>query len=111
LRIYFPRKRIFSRKIDGLSIEEFINSIKLEFHTNWIFEFNCYLEIDIVAWGHLHDDDKMEELTTEAYEHVFLARWSHVDKKDKKSTRTLFSCDNSILQVHGCIQREKILFL
>jgi hypothetical protein len=30
-------------------------------------------------------------------------------KKDKKSTRDLFSCDNFILQVHGCIQQEKVI--
>jgi hypothetical protein len=39
----------------------------------------------------------MEELTDEAYEHVFLARWSYVEKMDEKSTGDLFSCDNFIL--------------
>jgi hypothetical protein len=51
----------------------------------------------------------MEELTNEAYEHVFLSRWSHVKKKDKKSTRDLFSFDNFRLQIHGCIQHEKVI--
>jgi hypothetical protein len=30
-------------------------------------------------------------------------------KMDKKSTRNLFSCDNFILQIHGCIQCEKFI--
>jgi hypothetical protein len=38
-----------------------------------------------------------------------LDRWSHVGKKDKESTKGLFSCGNSILQVHGCIQQEKVI--
>jgi hypothetical protein len=45
----------------------------------------------------------MEELTNEAYEHVFLSRWSHVEKKDKKR----FLYDKFILKVHRCIQQEK----
>jgi hypothetical protein len=43
---------------------------------------------------------KIKALSDEAYEKIFLDRWSHVVKKDKKSTRDLFSYDNFILQVH-----------
>ena len=51
----------------------------------------------------------MKELSDEEFEKVFLDRWSHVVKKDKKSTRDLFSYDKFISQVHGCIQQEKVI--
>jgi hypothetical protein len=42
--------------------------------------------------------DKMElSLSNEAYEHVFLYGQSHAMKKDKESTKGLFSSDNSLL--------------
>jgi hypothetical protein len=50
----------------------------------------------------------MKALSNNEYEKLFLDRWSHVVKKDKKSTRDLFSCDNFILHVHGCIQQEMV---
>jgi hypothetical protein len=46
----------------------------------------------------------METLSDDEYENIFLYRWSHVGKKDKKRTRKLFSHDKFIFQVHGCIQ-------
>jgi hypothetical protein len=48
-------------------------------------------------------------LSDEEYEKLYLDRWSHAKKKDKESTRVYFHVDNSILQVHGCIQQEKII--
>jgi hypothetical protein len=51
----------------------------------------------------------MMALFDEEYEKVFLDRWSQVVKKDKKSTRDLFLCDNFILWIHGCIQQEKVI--
>ena len=38
-----------------------------------------------------------------------LDRWSHVKNKDREKTQGLFSCGNSILQVHGCIHKENIV--
>ena len=45
----------------------------------------------------------------EEFEKLFLDRWSHVEKHDTKRTNGLFSCGNSILQVHGCIHKENII--
>jgi len=51
----------------------------------------------------------MMALFDEAYENIFLDKWSHANSKDRESINGLFSCGNSILQVHGCIQQEKVI--
>jgi hypothetical protein len=38
-----------------------------------------------------------------------LDKWSHGENKDTKRTKSLFSCDKSILQVHGCNHKENII--
>ena len=40
---------------------------------------------------------------------MFLDKWSHAKKKDIESHKCLFSCGNILLQVHGCIQKEKVI--
>jgi hypothetical protein len=39
----------------------------------------------------------------------YLDRWSHAKSKYKERTKCLFSCGNYILQVHLCIQIEKVI--
>jgi hypothetical protein len=53
--------------------------------------------------------DKIEELSNEEFEQFFLARWSHDMKKDNESYNDLFSSNYFILQVHGSIQKEKVI--
>jgi hypothetical protein len=48
-------------------------------------------------------------LSDEAYEKLLLDKWSHAKCKDKERIQGLFSCTNFILQVHGCIQHEKVI--
>jgi hypothetical protein len=64
-----------------------------------------YVEI---LWQSL-DSTKMMALSDVAFEKIFLDKWPQTKSKDKESTRGLFSCDNSILQVPGCIQKENII--
>ena len=51
----------------------------------------------------------MKTLLDEEFEQVFLDKWSHSKKKDIESHKGLFSCANILLQVHGCIQKEKVI--
>jgi hypothetical protein len=60
-------------------------------------------------WWQSLDSTKMMALFDEAFEKLFLDKWSHAKSKNKEGTKDLFSCDNSILLVHGCIQQEKII--
>ena len=49
--------------------------------------------------SHFHTRDILK-LLDEAFEKVFLDRWSHVVKNDKEINKGLFSCDNFLLHVH-----------
>jgi hypothetical protein len=49
----------------------------------------------------------MRGISDEEFEKVFLEKWSHA--KSKERSKGLFSCGNSILQVHGCIHKENII--
>jgi hypothetical protein len=62
-----------------------------------------------LIWWKSFDYVKMMTLSDEAFEKLFLDKWSHAKSKNKESTKGLFSCGNSILQVHGCIQQEKVI--
>jgi hypothetical protein len=53
------------------------------------------------------DSAKMMPLFDEEFEKVLLCRWSYVRNKDIESTKDLY--DNSILQVHVCIHKEKVI--
>ena len=67
-----------------------------------------YLRDDAaISWKSI-DIDEMLKLPDEEYEKVFIDRWSH-GKKDKESTRGLFSFRNFLLHVHGCLQQEKVI--
>jgi hypothetical protein len=58
---------------------------------------------DVAIWWKLLTHDKMKALPDKEYENVFLDRWSHVGKRDKESTKCLFSCTHFLLQFNGCI--------
>jgi hypothetical protein len=48
-------------------------------------------------------------LSNGEFEKILLDKWSHGENKDTKRTKSLFSCDKSILQVHGCIHKENVI--
>jgi hypothetical protein len=51
----------------------------------------------------------MMTLSNEEFEKVLLDKWSKSKSKDKEITKGLFSCGNSILQVHGCLHKENVI--
>jgi hypothetical protein len=51
----------------------------------------------------------MMTLSKREFEQILLDRWSHGKNKDTKSTKGLFSCGKSILQVHGSIHKENVI--
>ena len=65
---------------------------------------NLYLKDDANVWWNSLNYDKMMTLSDEEFEQVFLDKWSHAKKKEIESHNALFSCGNTILQVHGCFQ-------
>lgn len=60
------------------------------------------LKDDASIWyGHNHGEMKI--VSDEGIEKLFLDSRSHAKKKDNEIYRGLFSCNNSILQIHECI--------
>jgi hypothetical protein len=49
----------------------------------------------------------MMAISNEEFENVLFDRWYHVRKKDIESTKGLYG--HSVLQVHGCIHKEKVI--
>jgi hypothetical protein len=64
---------------------------------------------DAKIWWQSLDRAKMMALSVEAFEKIFLDRWSCVGKTYTEHTEGLFSSDNSILHVHRYIQQEKVI--
>jgi hypothetical protein len=48
----------------------------------------------------------MMEISHEEMEKLILYRFSHVRKRHKDKTKGIFSFDNSILEVDGCIKKK-----
>jgi hypothetical protein len=48
-------------------------------------------------------------LLEEFYPSIRINIWSQGENKVKERTKSLFSCEKSILQVHGCIHKENII--
>jgi hypothetical protein len=99
----------FTGKDDGPSIEEFIKDRKSSKKENWKDLVVCKLQGDATIWWKSLNYNKMMALSDEEFEKLFLDKWSHAKKNDKERNKGLFSCGNSILQVHGCIQQEKVI--
>jgi hypothetical protein len=59
--------------------------------------------------GGNHLDFSKRALSNEAFEKFLLDKWYHAKGKDEARTKGLFSGGKSILQVHGCIQQEKVI--
>jgi hypothetical protein len=108
LGFLFQARCILLGKDDGPSIEEYIKS--KSHYGKRIGNFLPMVSKKMLPYGGNHLTlMKMMALSNEAYEKLFLDKWSHAKKKDKESTKGLFSCGNSILQVHGCIHKEKVI--
>jgi len=48
-------------------------------------------------------------LTDEEFEKFLLDKWSYAGQQDIEKHVGLFSTDISLLQIHGCIQKENII--
>jgi hypothetical protein len=106
---FLPRKMFFTRKSDDPSIKEYIKHLISLWKNKWRLGICLQLKDDATKWEKLFNFEKMKVLSYEAYEQVFLDRWSHVGQKDKESTNGLFSYSIFLLLVHGCIQQERVI--
>jgi hypothetical protein len=99
----------FLGKIDGPTIEEYITYWKKRCSYVWILCLSTYLVDTTAIWCESLNHDKLKTLSNDEFEQVFLDKWSHAKKKDIESHKGLFSCGNILFQVHGCIQKKKVI--
>jgi hypothetical protein len=99
----------FTGKCDGPSIEAFIKERKSTREDNWPHWVDLKLQGDAAIWWKLLDYKEMMTLSNGEFEKILLDKWSHGKNKDTERTKGLFSCDKSILQVHGCIHKENVI--
>ena len=66
-------------------------------------------EDEAATWWGLLNQKKCFNLPNEEFEELLLDRWSHARKQDKEKHVGLFPTGISLLQVHGLIQKEKIM--
>jgi hypothetical protein len=69
-----------------------------------ILKLRCNLGILKRPYGRSHLSLMTFELLDEEYVKIKLGEASQVAKKDRASTKGLFSCEKFLLQVHGCFQ-------
>jgi hypothetical protein len=67
------------------------------------------LQGDAAIWWKSLDYKEMMTLSNEEFEKILLDKWSHGENKDIERTKSFFSCDKSILQVHGCSHKENAI--
>jgi hypothetical protein len=93
----------------ALVLKNIYNFISQYGKREWKFVYTMVSKKMLAYGGNHLTIVRLMTLSNEAYEKLNLDKWSHAKCKDKESTKGLFSCGNSILQVHGCIQQEKVI--
>ena len=99
----------FTGKDDDPTIEEFIQRIKSKYGICWKIAvwFNLTEEAD--RWYSSLDYQQLIKLSDAEFEKVFLDKWSRARKKENETHKGLIATGVSLLQVHGLIQKEKII--
>ena len=60
-------------------------------------------------WWLSLDHKQLTKLSDAEFEKVFLDKWSKATKKENETHKRVFPTGISLLQVHGLIQKEKII--
>jgi hypothetical protein len=99
----------FTRRFDGSRIEEYVKWMNSKNPLFWRIDLHVNLKDDAHIWLDGLSYEDIKALSDEEYEKLYIDRWSHAKKKDNNIHMSLFSCNNFILQVHGCIQYKKTI--
>jgi len=98
----------FTGKDDSPTIEEYVKQTKSVWEKNWKDSVWLNFRDEAYEWYFSLDDNQLSKLDTE-FERVLLNKWSQTRKKENETHKELFSMVVSLLQVHGLIQKEKII--
>jgi len=64
---------------------------------------------EATKWWESLNRKKWLNLPDDEFEKLLLEKWSHAGKRDNEKHVGLFSTGISLLHVHGCIQKEKMI--
>jgi len=99
----------FTGKDDSPTIEEYIKQTKSVWEKNWKDSVWLNFRDEAYEWYFSLDDKQLSKLSDAEFERVLLDKWSRTRKKENETRKGLFSKSVSLLQVHGLIQKEKII--
>ena len=99
----------FTRKYDGISIDEYLEEKKITWYIAWRIWEAYYLKGDAKVWRESLNRDKMKTLSDNEFEQVFLDRWSHAKDNDQTRHPGLFLGEHALLQVQWHIQQENVV--
>jgi len=98
----------FSGKGDSPTIEEFIQIIKFKYGVFWKAIVPISLEEEADIWWNALGIKQLSKFSDEEFEKLLMDKWSCARKKNE-THQGLCSTSVSLLQVHGLIQKEKII--
>lgn len=99
----------FTGKDNGPTIEEYIEKTKSIWGKNWKESIWLNFIDEAHKWYFTLDDKQLSKLSDAEFEKVLLDKWSRTRKNENETCKGLFSTSISLLQVHGLIQKEKII--
>jgi len=99
----------FIGKDDGPTIEEFIQRLKSKYWICWKTTVRVHLTEEADRWYSSLDYKQLLKLSDAEFEKVLLDKWSQARKKENETHKGLIATGVSLLQVHGLIQKEKII--
>jgi hypothetical protein len=76
---------------------------------SWKVNIYTHLRDETLIWCDSFNLSEIFKIIDEEYERIYLDKWSHGIENYTKSTKCLFSRDNFLLQVHGCIKQENVI--
>ena len=99
----------FTGKDDSPSIEEYIQYQTSSWKYCWRICLHYGFQEDARIWWNSFNYNELMTLSDEAYVKLILDYWFYTKCKDEESSKGLLSCENSILKVHGCIHKKKVI--
>jgi len=102
-------KLYFTGKDNGPTIGEFIQRLKSKYGICWktVVWFNLTEEAD--KWYSSLDYQQLIKLSDKEFEKLLLDKWSRAKEKEHETHKGLIPTGISLLQIHGLIQKEKII--
>ena len=99
----------FTGKDDGPTIEECIQRYKSTYGIFWKLQMLFNMRGEAQKWNLLLSNEWVNKISDEEFEKVLLDKWSRARKKENETHKGLIPTGISLLQIHGLIQKEKII--